>query len=92
MRIGILFLYLFLIVFIHRRTSNVNGTTTTISTPNGGVLYRKSNDIRLQQQHQLNAAIQKQPTADLQPPASTADGIVRLPRGPDGSTGFLVRR
>lgn len=73
----------------------MNGTTS-----NTNMLYRKQLNQQ-QQQQQLQLQLQQQQHNDggsssygmmsIQLPAS-ADGVIRLPRGPDGSTGFTVRR
>lgn len=79
--------------YFFSRVNNMNGTTSSTN-----MLYRKQ--LNQQQQQQNYQQLQQQQHNDgvnssygmsIQLPAS-ADGVIRLPRGPDGSTGFTVRR
>lgn len=65
----------------------MNGTLS-----NTNMLYRKQlNQQQQYQQQQYNDGGSSSYGMSIQLPAS-ADGVIRLPRGPDGSTGFTVRR
>lgn len=67
--------------------SNTNGYSTQINTAGTSSRPYATRSLNLQQQQQQKLSYQSVPEL-----RRIDDNVIRLPRGPDGTTGFMLKR